>query len=789
MLAGRVALGLILFSSMTASAAPAVPTRRDNTVETLHGVKVADPYRWLEDDASPEVAAWTDAENAHTRHVLDAIPGRAELEARMWSLHEVGSLGAPVPRPAQLGRARGWRYFYTRRDGKQNQPVLYVREGLGGIDRALVDVNELASDGTRALDWWFPSEDGRLVAYGVSADGNEESVLRVRDVATGRDLPDTIARTRACSLGWLPDASGFYYTRYPMPGSVPSGEESYHRQVFLHLLGAAPDTDPLIFGAGRDLKDWPSVALSPDGRFVGIEVSQGWSKNELYVLDRAAGPSSPSGSSGTLLSVAVGEDALFDLSEITNDAVFVRTNEGAPRYRLVRVPLPRKQRGSHTPGTRSPGRLPGASRQVAAEAPATGISELPRSSWREIVPEGPRTLEQVALIGKTLVTLYLEDASSRVRLFDIDGRTTGDVALPTLGSVGGLYGHPQGTELFLPFTSFSSPTTILRQALDAPAARAAARGRRPVGPPGRERNEAATPPVGANSAPPPAVPAPTTWRAISSPITQDAFVVTQSRARSKDGTEIPLFLVHRKDVIHDGNAPTLLYGYGGFNVNITPGWTPSVVPFLEKGGVYALAVLRGGGEYGEGWHQAGMLGHKQNVFDDFIAAATFLVATRVTRPERLAIMGRSNGGLLVGAALTERPDLFRAVVCGVPLLDMLRYHRFRIAQLWIPEYGSADDAEAFRWLHAYSPYHNVHDGVAYPAVLLATAASDTRVDPLHARKMTARLQAATASSNPILLRLETQAGHGAGKPLAKVIAQLVDEWSFLFQELGVPIRQ
>ena len=692
---GWVALGLTLLSSKTAAAAPPVPTRRDNTVETLHGVKVADPYRWLEDGGSPEVNAWTDAQNAHTRRVLDAIPGRADLEARMWSLHEIGSLGAPVPRPVHSARARGWRYFYTRRDGKQNQPVLYVREGLGGIDRALVDVNALASDGTRALDWWFPSEDGRLVAYGISSDGSEESVLRVRDVATGRDLPDTIARTRACSLGWLPDGSGFYYTRYPEPGTVPAGEESYHRHVFLHRLDTAPDTDPLIFGAGRDLKDWPSVALSPDGRFVGIEVSQGWSKNELYVLDRAAGASGPaglSGSTGALLSVAVGENALFDLAEITNDAVFVRTNEGAPRYRLVRVPLPRQTRGSRPPGTQVSGGSPSASRRVTAAAAASGISELPRSSWREILSEGPSTLEQVTLVGKMLATLYLEDASSRVRLFTLDGRPTGDVALPTLGSVGGLYGHPEGTELFLPFTSFLSPTTILRQALDAPVARAAARGRRPVGPPGRERNEAATPPVGANSAPPPAVPAPTIWRAISSPIKQDAFVVTQSRARSKDDTEIPLFLVHRKDVVHDGNAPTLLYGYGGFNVNITPGWTPSVVPFLEKGGVYALAVLRGGGEYGEGWHQAGMLGHKQNVFDDFIAAAETLVATKITRPGRLAIMGRSNGGLLVGAAaLTERPDLFRAVVCGVPLLDMLRYHRFRIAQLWIPEYGSADD--------------------------------------------------------------------------------------------------
>lgn len=712
-----------------ATAAPSHPpppaTRAQPVTETAHGETLVDPYRWLEDGDAPAVAAWTDAQNAYTDKVLGAWPGRAALEERLWTLHEIGSLGVPVARPFGPRSSRRWRYFYTRRDGKQNQAVLYVRDpdARPGPDRALIDVNAITTDGTSSLDWWSPSEDGALVAYGVSRDGSEESVLRVRDVRAGRDLPEVIDRTRACSVAWLPDGSGFYYTRYPTPGTVPAGEESYHRAVYFHRLGTEPTgaADVPVFGAGRDHRDWPSVVLSPKGRFLAVEVSQGWSRTELYVLDREA----PEGTGWT--TIAAGEEAIFDVADITDDALWVRTNAGAPRYRLFRVPLPSRPQASS------------------------------RKRWREVLPEQEHALQQVALVGKHLAALYLEDAVSRVRLFDLGGRPAGTVALPGLGSVGSLSGHPEGEELFFPFTSFLAPTTILRTTLAG-----------------------ASPAVAGDG-----VHAPEVWLKVPAPLAADLFVVEQERFRSRDGTEIPLFLVHRRDVVRDGRAPALLYGYGGFNVNVTPGWAPSVLPFLERGGVYAVAVLRGGGEYGEAWHQAGMLAHKQNVFDDFIGAAEHLIAARVTRPERLAIMGRSNGGLLVGAALTQRPDLFRAVVCGVPLLDMLRYHRFRIAQLWIPEYGSPDEALAYRWLRAYSPYHHVRAGTAYPAVLFTTAASDTRVDPLHARKMTALLQASSSSGRPVLLRLETKAGHGAGKPLGKVIAQLVDEWSFLFSELGL----
>jgi prolyl oligopeptidase len=567
-------------------------------------------------------------------------------------------------------------------------------------------VNALAADGTRALDWWQPSEDGARVAYGVSADGSEESVLRVRDVATGRDLPDEIPRTRACSVAWTPDGRAFYYTRYPEPGSVPAGEEKYHRAVFLHRLGDPPARDRKVFGDGRDLKDWPNVALSPDGRWLAIAVFQGWSRSELFLLD--------TGGKRPLVTVAAGEEAIFEAVEILDDRLYLHTNSGTPRGKLYTMELAHPERGR----------------------------------WKEILPEREEILQSVAYYGGRLAAVYLHDAASRLRVFAADGRPAGEVALPSLGTVTGLGAAREGRELFYSFTSFLTPTVVFRHQTGEPAV----------------------------------------WRRLASPIDPAVFEVERVQFTSRDGTRCPMFLVQKKGTPRDGTAPVLLTGYGGFNISMQPGWTPSAAPFLEHGGVYALAVLRGGGEYGETWHQAGMLGRKQNVFDDFIAAAEWLITNKVTARDRLAISGRSNGGLLVGAALTQRPDLFRAVVCGVPLLDMLRYDRFRIAQLWIPEYGSPDDPQAFKWLQAYSPYHHVKDGAAYPAVLLHTAESDTRVDAMHARKMTARLQAATSAVHPVLLRLESKAGHGAGKPLGKVIDQLTDEWSFVFSQLGMSYR-
>jgi len=697
----------LLLSSAVAVAKPPVVTRKDDVVDHLHGVDVADPYRWLENAEAPEVERWTEAQNAATRRVLDRVPGRAAIESRLWQLYEIGSVGVPVSRP--VGKTR--RYFYARRDGKQNQAVLYVRDGAGGADRALVDVNADRADGTRSLDWWFPSDDGALLAYGVSDDGSEESVLRVRDGTTGKDLPDQIPRTRSCSVAWTPDGRGFYYTRYPAPGEVPAAEEKYHRSVFHHRLGDDPAKDRKLFGDGRDKTDWPGVDLSPDGRWLAITVSQGWSKSEVYVVDVRAG--------GKPVAVAAGEEAKFSVVEMLDDRLYLFTTSGAPRGRLFTVDPARPE----------------------------------RARWREVIKQTDEVLTDIAYFRGGFAVASMQDAALRLRLYADDGAPRGDIPLPGLGALAGLAGTRDIAEISYGFTSFFVPTEILRVDVSGPA------------------------------------PASESWRRLQAPIDPASFEVERVMVTSRDGTKLPLFLAHGKGVRRDGKQPALLTGYGGFDHSMLPTWAPSAVPFLEAGGTYALAVLRGGGEYGEDWHKAGMLGHKQNVFDDFIAAAEWLIANKVTSAARLAISGRSNGGLLVGAALTQRPDLFRAVVCGVPLLDMLRYHHFRIAALWIPEYGSPDDPEAFRWLSAYSPYHHVRDGAAYPAVLLHTAASDTRVDSMHARKMTARLQAANPprgrAPRPVLLRLESHAGHGAGKPLAKVIGQVVDEWSFVFSELQV----
>jgi prolyl oligopeptidase len=684
------------------SCAPTLRARIDPVNEVLHGVAIPDPYRWLERGDAEEVRSWVAAQNAHTTEVLGGVPGRAKIRRQVKDLLSIGQVSAPAVR--YRGRATG-RYFYTRRTGLQNQAVLLFRDGLRGEDRVLVDPNTLAKDGTATLDWYFPSVDGKLVAYGISKSGDEDSTLRIRDVDTGADLPDVIDRTRHCSIDWQPDGKAFYYTRYPAPGSVPKDEERYHRHVFLHRLGADPATDAKVFGEGRDAKDWPNVTLSPNGRWLVVSVSQGWQKTEVYLKDL----SRPDGSFVPLVEKI---DAIFDVT-VLDDRIFVHTNHKAPRYRLY----------------------------------AVDPTDLRRET--PLIDEGEHVLQSAGIIGRKIFALYLRDASSWLRVFDFEGRSQGDIALPTLGSISGVSGEWDGPEAFFGFTSFAVPSSIYRYDL---ASKGIA-----------------------------------LWESIQAPIRPEDFEVRQVRFPSKDGTQISMFLVHKKGLAKNGNLPVYLTGYGGFNISLTPAFLGASYLFLERGGVIAEPNLRGGGEYGESWHKAGTLGQKQNVFDDFIAAAEWLIREGYTRPERLAIGGGSNGGLLVGAALTQRPDLFRAVYCSVPLLDMIRYHRFLIAKLWVPEYGSADDREQFQWLWRYSPYHRVRDGTKYPAVLISTAESDSRVDPMHARKMAARLQAATSAGpeRPILLRIETKAGHGAGKPIAKVIEQSTDVWAFLFSQLGL----
>ncbi len=681
-----------------------VPTRRDKVVDRLFGVNVADPYRWLEDDKSPAVEKWVHAENRLTRRTLSKIPARALIQKELEKLLAIEQISMPSVKRRKNGKLR---LFYTRRAGRQNQPVLYVRDGIDGKDRALVDPNRLSAQGTVSVDWYYPSRDGSLLAYGISENGSENSVLHVRNVDTGKDLPDVITRTRYGSVSWMPDNRRFFYSRFPAKGSVPAGEEKYHRRIYEHELGRDPDQDPLVFGQGRDMTEFPSSAISPDGRWLVVRAAEGWSKSELFIADTRARKLA-------FKEITQNKPHVYD-PLVLDDKLYIRTNEGAPRYALYEVD-PRHPE---------------------------------RKNWQAVLPEHPHdVLATFDVIGGQILVGYLDAAVSRLERFDARGKSLGRIALPTLGSSDGFTGVYDGKQAFYNFESFATPPVIRRIALDS--------GKTQV------------------------------WQRVRAPIKPKDFVVTRHQARSKDGTEVPYLVVSRKDVdLSSGHAPTLLYGYGGFNVSLEPRFSRTTYVLLDRGGVYVQANLRGGGEFGEDWHRAGQLEHKQNVFDDFYAVAKDLVSRRVTDRQHLAIYGASNGGLLVAASVTQHPGMFRAAVASVPLTDMLRYDRFLIAKLWVPEYGAPEEKKAFKWLYAYSPYHHVEKGTPYPAVLLTTATSDTRVAPMHARKMAAALQYASSSGEPVLLRTETRAGHGAGKPISKVAEEYADLYSFVLWQLGV----
>jgi prolyl oligopeptidase len=694
------------FHSPGPAASVPVPTRHEDVFDTIHGVRILDPYRWLEDSGNDEVRAWSAAQTRYTEGLLSSRPGFEKLAARLDALLRVGSVEPPAVIVPKRGPSR---YFYRRQGPSEDQPILYVRDGLHGVDRPLIDPNRMSDDKTTALDWWSPSPDGKLLAYGTSEGGDENSTLRVINVDTGQHLgsSEVITRANYASIAWLPDNKGFYYSRFPEKGTVPEGEERYHKRIYEHSIGRSADADPLVFGAGRPMTDTPSIDISPSGRWLVGTVHQGWSRRELYLFDRKAGKTAK------WMPLAVPKaEAIYDAVAL-DDHLLVRTNDGAPTYRLYRVD-PQKP---------------------------------DRADWRELIPASKDVLTSVSEVGGEIFAIYIVDARSVVKRFGPDGILRGEVPLPTLGTVHDVLGAWNGTEAFFDFTSFAVPAQVFRVDLK----------------------------TGQTSL----------WAEVKAPIDPAEFEVSQERATSRDGTSIPMFISHKKGLRRDGSAPSLLIGYGGFNISQMPVWSGARYALLERGGVTVMANLRGGGEYGEAWHKAGMLAHKQNVFDDAIAVAEHLVKTGITSTEKLAISGGSNGGLLVGAVITQRPELFRAAVCMVPLLDMVRYHRFLIAKLWVPEYGSADDPEQFQWLYAYSPYHHVVPGTRYPAVLFSTAEGDTRVDPLHARKMAARLKAAQSSDRPVLLRIESKAGHGAGKPLSKRVDEAAMIYSFLFSQLGV----
>ena len=707
LLIGVVALVYAEDSRAGDSTAPAGPPKAKvaPVEDTVQGHKIVDRYRYLENPSDPDTKLYVEQELGYTRSILDPLPGRDKINARLSQLLEIGTVGAP-----QMG---GKYYFHTRRDGNQNQPILYIREGLnGGLkdeDRVLVDVNKMSSDGTVALDWWYAAEDGKYVAYGTSASGSEESTLHIIESATGKVLPDTIERTRFASVAWMKDSSAFYYTRNPKKGEVPDGEEVYHVKVFYHRIGSDPAKDPLIFGEGRNPQDVPNVTLSEDDRWLLINVGEGWTKTEMYLQDLQ--------SKNPPLEITTGKDFLYG-AEFFEGKLYITTNEDAPHYRVF----------------------------VADAASAK------RDNWKELIPQSDAVLQNASVTGGKLLAQYEHNATSELKLFGLDGKNLADVPLPAIGDVFSASGRYDRNEIFFGFQSFTVPPSIYRVDL-ADVKRAL-------------------------------------WAKVDAPsIDPSAYDVQQVWYSSKDGTKVPMFVVSKKGIERNGKNPTLLTGYGGFNISMTPAFNRSMYLWMEHGGIYAVANLRGGSEFGEDWHRAGMLEKKQNVFDDFIAAGEYLIAQKYTDRDHLAIFGGSNGGLLMGAMITQRPDLFRAVVCAVPLLDMLRYQNFQIAKLWIPEYGSAEDAKQFDWLYAYSPYHHVKPGQEYPAILFMTGDTDTRVDPMHAKKMAALMQAeaknGASQQKPILLRIETKAGHGQGKPVTKQIEESTDMYSFLFWQLGV----
>jgi prolyl oligopeptidase len=678
---------------------PLPPVRRQALVDVLHGVEVADPYRWLEDD-TPETKEWVAVQNERTAHTLSQLPDRDRLRAHLRDLLRAGSSVACS--------VAGDRVFSLERWGHHDQSVLVVRPATeAGEARTIVDPHTLTGDPTAAIDWYQPSNDGARVAYGMSQGGDERSTLYVVDTETGDHRRDRIPNTRAASVAWAPDGRSFAYTRYPDPASVPEADRYYWRKVFWHRLGDRWQDDELLWDRLPDKTAWANVSLSRDGRWLLVHLSLGWSRVDVHLIDLVT---------GARTALIEGIEAASSFKVVGEEVVGLTTLE-ADRGRIVTAPVTAAWRGN----------------------------------WRTIVPEGERVLDSFVPTPESLLVLASRSAVASLHRYDLDGADHGPIELPELGSLAGLSGSLDRDEAFFSFTSFATPPTMYRWTPDGVSEWS-------------ELHLTSDPGVGP----------------------QGDYVVEQVRYPSVDGAEVSMFLVRARSTTPGPETPCVLTGYGGFSITMGPAYSAGVVAVCDRGGLYAVANIRGGAEQGESWHQAGMREHKQHSFDDFIAAAGWLVSEGYTSGARLAIRGGSNGGLLMGATITQRPDLCRAAQIAVPLLDMVRYHHFLIARLWIPEYGDPDNPDEFKWLWAYSPYHRLVDGTCYPAVLLTTAQGDSRVDPMHARKMAARLQEATSCGRerPVLLREEAEAGHGQGKPVSKQADELADVLGFLFWQLG-----
>jgi prolyl oligopeptidase len=665
----------------------------------LHGVRVADPYRWLEDGSSDEVKTWAQAQNAFTRAWLDRLPEREALRKRFRELYDIERVGPPL--------RRGQRYFWSQKDVGREKETVYYREGKKGEKRVLLDPNTWSQDGSMSLGGYSVSYDGKLVAYQVKKNNSDEAALEIVEVASGKKRPEVIEGAKyTYNVAWNHAGSGFYYVKVPpVGGAVTVAERPGFAEIRYHRLGDDPAKDALVREATHDPKTFQAVDASRDGRFLLASVQHGWVSTDVYFQDLAKKP-------GVWQTLVAGTSDLYEVSAY-GGKLYALTNRSAPHFRLYRIDPER----ANDPG-----------------------------GWSEIVAErADTTIDRFNIVGRRLSLVTIRDVVERLEVRELDGKLAYDVTLPEPGSVSPLIGNEDEDEAYFRSESFSKPAEIHEISVRS----------------GKT----------------------TLVYETHVPVDASRYVTEQLFATSKDGTKIPYFLLRDRSRPLDGTAPAMLYGYGGFSVSLTPTFSTTAFPWLEHGGVFAIANLRGGSEYGEAWHRAGMRHDKQHVFDDFVAVAEALIARRATRADRLVIRGDSNGGLLVGAAITQRPELFKVALCGVPLLDMLRYHLFGSGRTWIEEYGSAENPVDFHTLYAYSPYHHVTPGVAYPSVLLFSADSDDRVDPLHARKFAALLQA-RSTGGPVLLRIQEHAGHGGADKIQALVDERADAYAFALSEIA-----
>lgn len=691
---------LTVLSAQTSPLSYPQPHRGDQ-VDDYHGVKVADPYRWLEDTDSADTHSWVEAENKLTFGYLDQIPYRQAIHDRLTKLWNYERFTVP--------HQEGGRYFFDHNNGLQNQNVLLVADSVTAEPRVLLDPNLLSPDGTVAVADTAVSDDGKLMAYAIAASGSDWTEWHVRDVDTGKDLPDDLKWVKFSGASWTKDNKGFYYSRYDEPTGATMRDTNYFQKLYYHRLGTAQSEDKLIYERPDNKEMGFSGNVSDDGHYLIITVWQGTSpKNRLYYKDLTQ-PDSP------VVKLLDDFDAQYQFIDNDGPIFWLQTDLEAPRGRILAI------------DTRHPERI----------------------SWKTVVPQGTDKLEFANVVNNSFLLGYLKDARTEVRVHDLNGKLLRTVDLPGIGTAAGFGGKRRDKETFYAFTSFISPTTVYRY----------------------------DPQAGKSSV----------FRQPKVDFDSTRYETKQVFYNSKDGTRVPMFLTYKKGIKLDGQNPTLLYAYGGFDISLTPAFSVPDIVWLEMGGVYAQPNLRGGGEYGEEWHQAGMKLKKQNVFDDFIASAEWLIANKYTSTPKLAIRGRSNGGLLIGACLTQRPDLFGVTLPEVGVMDMLRFHKFTIGWAWTSDYGSSDDPAEFKAIYAYSPLHNLKPGTKYPPTLIATSDHDDRVVPGHSFKFAATMQADQAGPAPVLIRIETKAGHGAGKSITKLIDETADTWAFVAYNLGMNV--